>query len=126
LSYIKTETELQDIRKELEDIYGPYPEEVENLLLVIDLKLKLKNQGITKVRITPHYFSLKYQAGSPIEYKVKKFIKAHPSKYITQHQKGIHYELKLTAENTGNGVNSNHILLQSITFLEQLISDNTG
>jgi transcription-repair coupling factor (superfamily II helicase) len=109
-----------DIRKELQDIYGPYPDEVENLLLVIGLKLKLKNQGITKVRITPHYFSLKYQVGSPIEHKVKKFIKSHPNKYITQHQKGIHYELKLTAKNTGHAVNSNNILQQSIAFLEQL------
>jgi len=120
LSQIKTEAELMDIRKELQDIYGPYPDEVENLLLVIGLKLKLKNQGITKVRITPHYFFLKYQVGSPIEYKVKKFIKSHPNKYITQQQKGINYELKLTAKNTGHAVNTNHILQQSLAFLEQL------
>jgi transcription-repair coupling factor (superfamily II helicase) len=124
LSHIKTETELRDIRKELEDIYGPYPEEVENLLLVIGLKLKLKNQDVTKVRITPLYFSIKYQANSSIEHKVKNFIKLHPSKYINQYQKGIHYELKLTAENADHAVNSNYILQQSITFLEQLISES--
>ncbi len=123
LSQIKTEKELDDIRRELRDIYGPYPEKVENLLLVIEVKLKLKNQRVSKIRVTPRYISIKYQAGSPLENKIKKVLKSEPKKNISSSGKGMYGELRFVSDKSVNPINSNNILYQILPFLEKVISN---
>lgn len=124
LSQIKTEKELNDIKRELRDIYGSYPEEVENLLLVIEVKLKLKNQRVNKIRVTPRYISIKYQAGSPLESKIKKVLKSEPKKNISYSGKGLYGELRFVSDKAVSPINSNNILYQILPFLEKVISNN--
>ena len=124
LSQIKTEKELNDIKRELRDIYGSYPEEVENLLLVIEVKLKLKNQRVNKIRVTPRYISIKYQAGSPLESKIKKVLKSEPKKNISSSGKGMYGELRFVSDKAVSPINSNNILYQILPFLEKVISNN--
>ncbi|HNR65910.1 MAG TPA: hypothetical protein PKJ95_06440, partial [Atribacterota bacterium] len=124
LSQIKAEAELNDIKRELRDIYGSYPKEVENLLLVIQVKLKLKNQGVTNIRVTSHHISLKYRVGSLLENKIKKALKNEPKKNISYSQKGSHYELKFVLEKTGLPACSSNIFNQILPFLEKAIPNN--
>ena len=126
LSQIKTEKELDDFRRELRDIYGSYPEEVENLFLVIEVKLKLKNQKVHKIRITPRYISIKFRANSSFESRIKKVLKNEPKKNITHSQKGMHGELRLVYDKAVSSGNSNDILYQILSFLGRVfpISNN--
>lgn len=124
LSQIKAEAELNDIKRELQDIYGSYPEEVDNLLLVIQMKLKLKNQGVTNIRVTSRHISLKYRVGSLLENKIKKVLKNEPKKNISYSQKGFHYELKFVLEKNGQLVYSSNILNQILSFLDKVIPNN--
>ncbi len=120
LSQIKTESELLDITGELQDIYGPYPQEVHNLLAIINLKLKLKEQGVTKIRITPRYFSFQYSPGTSMDSKLKKIITNDPM--IQHYSKGSNYELRLRSETGNESVDSSAILNQSRRFLDKILA----
>jgi len=119
LSQVKTIAELYDISRELKDIYGPYPQEVGNLISVVDIKLKLKNQGVLQVRITPQYFLLRYESGSPLKRKLKEI--NYNNSLIRNYKRGSHYELKLLSESTNGNSKSNSILYQSRRFLDKLL-----
>lgn len=119
LSQVKTGAELDDISRGLKDIYGSYPQEVENLIAVIDIKLKLKKQRVTQVRITPQYFLLRYESDSPLRSKIRGIDYNHS--LIRHDKRGPHYELKLFLESTNDDSNSNHILYQSRRFLDKLL-----
>ncbi|HPK87326.1 MAG TPA: hypothetical protein PK267_04815, partial [Atribacterota bacterium] len=108
--------------QELRDIYGPYPAEVENLLHIIALKLILKNQGVTNIRITPRSLLLKFPVGVPLERKIKKALNNSLEKNISCRQKGHHCELKLTVQRIGNSLPENHILKQSFSFLKNILN----
>jgi transcription-repair coupling factor (superfamily II helicase) len=123
LSQIKTEKELNDLRRELQDVYGIYPGEVENLLLLVQLKLKLKNQGVTNIRITNRYVSIKYQIGFPLESKIKNALKIETRKNISYSQRGRYYELKMIFQETDNLVHSHSILHQYLSFLKTVIPE---
>lgn len=122
LGQLKNEVELNDIEQELRDIYGPYPAEVENLLHIIALKLILKNQGVTNIRITPRSLLLKFPVGVPLERKIKKALNNSLEKNISCRQKGHHCELKLTVQRVGNSLPENHILKQSFSFLKNILN----
>jgi transcription-repair coupling factor (superfamily II helicase) len=126
LSQIKTEKELDDFRRELKDIYGSYPEEVENLFLVIEVKLKLKNQKVHKIRITPRYISIKFRANSSFESRIKKVLKNEPKKNIIHSQKGMHGELRLVYDKAVSSGNSNDILYQILSFLGRVFPINNN
>ena len=126
LSQIKTEKELDDFRRELRDIYGSYPEEVENLFLVIEVKLKLKNQKVHKIRITPRYISIKFRANSSFESRIKKVLKNEPKKNIIHSQKGMHGELRLVYDKAVSSGNSNDILYQILSFLGRVFPINNN
>lgn len=63
LSNIRSDEETFDIQKELEDRYGPYAEEVENLLVIMRYRSLLRRHGIVKGDVTPIKASLSF---SPI------------------------------------------------------------
>ncbi len=122
LSQIKTEDELDDIRKELQDIYGYYPEEVENLLLVMQLKLMLSNIGVTNVEITAYHVLIKYYINSPVAVKIKNELKNF-SKNINHIQKSNHYQLRFVLERGKSPVKSNSALYQFLSFMEEMLLD---
>ena len=119
LSQVKTERELIDIGRELRDIYGFHPQEVENLLAVIGIKLRLTQLGVTQIRITPRYFSFRYESGASIGNKLKKIVAANPN--IRHYKKGSYYEIKILSESDNESVShrSKHIVLQSSRFLDK-------
>ncbi len=53
LSNIRSDEEAFDIQRELEDRFGPYSEEVENLLVIMRYRSLLRRHGIVKADITP-------------------------------------------------------------------------
>jgi len=118
LSQVKTVAELYDINRGLKDIYGPYPQEVENLIAVIDIKLKLKKHRVTQIKITPQYFLIRYESDSPLKSKIKGI---DYNSLIRNYKRGSHYELKLLSESTNDDSNSNSILYQSRRFLDKLL-----
>ncbi len=121
LSQVTSEGELHLIRDELRDIYGPCPREVENLLTVIHLKIKLKQQGITCIRITSRKLSLRYEPDSPIAGKLKKFADHHPS--IRFHQRGAFEEIELLPEKNHQSESSDDILSRSLSILDEILAD---
>lgn len=63
LSNIRSDEEAFDIQRELEDRFGPYAEEVENLLVIMRYRSLLRRHGIVKADITPNKGSFSF---SPI------------------------------------------------------------
>jgi transcription-repair coupling factor (superfamily II helicase) len=63
LSNIRSDNEATDIQQELEDRFGPFGEEVENLLLIMRYRSLLRRYGIVKADVTPKKASLSF---SPI------------------------------------------------------------
>ncbi len=53
LSNIRTDEEAFDLQRELEDRFGPYAEEVENLLVIMRYRSLLRRHGIVKADVTP-------------------------------------------------------------------------
>ena len=120
LSQIKSIKELHDFSASLQDIYGPYPKEVKNLIDIINLKLKLKKLGVTQAKITPAYFSLRYKSDSPVHKKIKE-INAINNPSIKHYKRGSNIELKLLSD-TGNESTQNNILFKANQFLEKMIT----
>jgi len=122
ISKAKTSKEINNISEELRDIYGSYPQQVQNLLSIIDLKLRLKGQGIQKINILPGYFSFWYKQGAPIEEKLKKIL-ANPttSLLIRYSKKGSYYELKLLKKPENISSDNNYILYQALHFLNGIL-----
>ncbi len=118
LSQAKKEREVRYISEELKDIYGPYPEEVQNLLIIITMKLKLQEQGVNKIRITPRYFSFQYQPGTPVATRLGKI---NINRSIVRHYKrGTYSELRLYSSSDNKSISPNHILYQADRFLDKL------
>jgi transcription-repair coupling factor (superfamily II helicase) len=63
LSNIRSDDEAFDIQRELEDRFGPYAAEVENLLVVMRYRSLLRRHGIVKADVTPAKASFSF---SPI------------------------------------------------------------
>lgn len=53
LSNIRSDDEAFDLQRELEDRFGPYGEEVENLLIIMRYRSLLRRHGIVKADVTP-------------------------------------------------------------------------
>ncbi len=124
LSQIRTFSELNDLKRELQDIYGSYPPEVENLFLVIKLKIRLRNQEVTKIRITNHYISIKYEKGSPLESRIKNVVPGISRGAIScQHRENYH-ELRLMLSEKNHSLNSTDLLVQTLSFLDQVLPNN--
>lgn len=123
LSQVNTIQDIDDIRDELEDIYGSIPREVQNLLAIIHLKSRLKQQGVTNIRLTPRYFSFRYEVGAPMEKKLKKFIVMNHQS-IVHHRKGSHFELKLLLTEKKENVHSDRILKKIFSFLDEALADD--
>lgn len=64
LSMVESFQELEEIREELKDRYGPLPVPVEGLFEVISLRLKLQGLGITRLDFTGEWLRLKFAPDS--------------------------------------------------------------
>ncbi len=68
-SSAKTEEEVQEIGEELRDRYGPFPQVLENLLEVMNLKLLLKKGKVRRVSAEKERVILAFDPNSPIDPK---------------------------------------------------------
>ena len=79
LSWAKSPGKLNDIEKEMADRFGPPPEEVDNLLLVMELKYWLKRNGVTKLELGAQGFTLTFvETGPRNPEKVLNMVKKYP------------------------------------------------
>lgn len=63
LSNIRSDSEAEDLHRELEDRFGPYSVEVDNLMLLMRYRSLLRRHGVVKADVTPARISLTF---SPI------------------------------------------------------------
>jgi transcription-repair coupling factor (superfamily II helicase) len=68
-STAKTEEEVQEIGEELRDRYGPFPQVLENLLEVMNLKLLLKKGKVRRVSAEKERVILTFDPNSPVDPK---------------------------------------------------------
>ncbi len=60
LAHLEDITDIEKIRKEMKDIYGPIPESVENLFLLSQIKFFAEKIGIEKIEISENQVKLTY------------------------------------------------------------------
>ncbi|MFN3698569.1 MAG: transcription-repair coupling factor [Dictyoglomus sp.] len=63
LAHLEDPKEIENIKKEMKDIYGPIPEEVEDLFLLSEIKFFAENLRIEKVEISENSAKFKYENG---------------------------------------------------------------
>lgn len=63
LAHLEDINDIDKIRKELEDIYGPIPEPVENLFILSQIKFFAEKIGIEKIEISEDQTKLTYSKG---------------------------------------------------------------
>lgn len=64
LAHLEDINDIEKIRKEMEDIYGPIPESVENLFLLSQIKFFAEKIGIEKIEISENQVKLTYLKGT--------------------------------------------------------------
>ncbi|MBU0673547.1 MAG: transcription-repair coupling factor [Proteobacteria bacterium] len=75
----RTEDELDDIKEELRDRYGPLPEETAHLLVIISLKTELKHLAISKLDQGDNIIVLSFAEKTPLQpEKLLELIKTSP------------------------------------------------
>lgn len=78
ISGITTEEDLEDIRNELQDRFGPIPEETENLLKVALLKAKAHGVYVTEISGNRKEFRISMFPAAPIDtYRLFTFLKTY-------------------------------------------------
>ena len=71
--------EIEDLRDELQDRYGPLPAEADNLLAVMGLKIALKPPAISSLEQSPAGFVFSFVNGSPRDPdKIIDFLRRNP------------------------------------------------
>lgn len=84
LSMVEDSQELEEIKEELKDRYGPIPAPLKGLLEVISLKLKLQKLGIRRLDFTGEGLRLKFLPDSPFrELVLSKAIKESNTKVVS-------------------------------------------
>jgi transcription-repair coupling factor (superfamily II helicase) len=82
LSTIKDKSELQDMMREIEDRFGPPPEEVLNLFSVIKIKTGLKNIGSTRLEVKDRSMVFSFSENTPISTeKLVELVNNHPTNF---------------------------------------------
>ncbi len=67
ISHAESPEDLDEIRSELADCYGPLPQTAENLLRVIGIRNRLKPLKAKKMGYDGKYFYLYFRESSPID-----------------------------------------------------------
>lgn len=81
LSSIKEPDELDEIAAELHDRYGPLPDEVENLIKLMDLKHWLKMAGVKKLELGKGGLTFNFVQAGPVDpQKLVELVGKHPEK----------------------------------------------
>ncbi|MGC9097313.1 MAG: transcription-repair coupling factor [Dictyoglomus sp.] len=63
LAHLEDINDIEKIKKEMEDIYGPIPDSVENLCLLSQIKFFAEKIGIEKIEISENQVKLTYSKG---------------------------------------------------------------
>ena len=82
LSTIKDQSELKEMKKEIEDRFGPPPEEVLNLFSVIKIKTGLRSIGSTRLEVKDSSMVFSFSENTPISTeKLVDFVNNHPGNF---------------------------------------------
>ncbi len=66
-SMSKRQEELEQLKREIEDRFGPLPEEAENLLMIVRMKILLRELGIERLKITQRKMEMSCKNAPSIE-----------------------------------------------------------
>ncbi len=80
LGALRSENEIGRFISEMLDRFGPIPEEMNNLIELLRIKLACKNLGIVKLDVASTFYSLKLIEGSILIDKLLNFSKKFPKK----------------------------------------------
>ena len=114
LASTSDEDRLADLREELRDRFGPVPEPLQHLFLIIALKLKLKQLGIQKLEISDRELGLVLSPRGP--WKVERLvalIKKEPRVYQLRGEG----KLAVTLKEEGRGLESAEGVLTRLDLL---------
>jgi transcription-repair coupling factor (superfamily II helicase) len=67
LASARSDRDLEEIRDELRDRYGPFPPSVDNLLLLMDLKLLLKRARVRRLSWEREKISITFDPQAPVD-----------------------------------------------------------
>jgi transcription-repair coupling factor (superfamily II helicase) len=67
LASARSDRDLEEIRDELRDRYGPFPSSVDNLLLLMDLKLLLKRARVRRLSWEREKISITFDPQAPVD-----------------------------------------------------------
>lgn len=82
LSTVREKDQLQRLKEEVRDRFGPPPEEVENLFQLVRLRLMLRQLGIAKLDVGDSLISVSFTEASPIDTEnLVKMITRKPSRF---------------------------------------------
>jgi len=82
LSSLKEEADLAGMADEMKDRFGPFPEEVRNLLKVMSLRLLLKRMRIQRVDVSPGGLSVTFSPDTPVQAeRLVGLVRREPKKY---------------------------------------------
>ncbi len=113
ISLAENETDIEEIRSELADCYGPLPEAAQNLLRVIGIRNRLKPLRASKMGFDGKFFYLFFRESSPID----------PARIIALSRKKIK-DLRFTPDFKlfvpAQSVNAPEILSQAEELLKML------
>ncbi len=84
LSQIKEKDQLEDLKEEMIDRYGRFPNPVETAFQLLKLKIWCRDLGVERLDVKDGYLRLSFSAKSPIEAeKMIKFLAERPSYRLT-------------------------------------------
>lgn len=87
LSMLESLQELEEMKEELKDRYGPLPAPVEGLFEIISLKLKLQELGIARLEFTGEGLKLRFTPDSPFkDLAFSKAIKEKDTKVVSSNE----------------------------------------
>ena len=99
LSTIRDRAELKEMMKEIEDRFGPPPEEVQNLFSIIKIKTGLKNIGSTRLEIKDSSIIFSFSKDTHLSTKkLANLVGNHPEKFLFLSDK----TLKVISEKKGS------------------------
>ena len=67
LSSLFEKSELDEMMKEIQDRFGPLPQEAQNLLGLMSIRLVLKNMGIIRLDVEPNSITLNFSQDTPLD-----------------------------------------------------------
>jgi transcription-repair coupling factor (superfamily II helicase) len=82
LAKVSKQSELEDVRKELRDRFGPVPAETEALFQKVSLKLMCYHVGVSRLEVGPQFAALTFVEETPVRpEKITELIEKDPGRF---------------------------------------------